>query len=290
MPFPIPNRSFSAALTAGVLVLALAACTPPNAPSTEAPPTATSGLPSAHIHGLTVSGDSSQVLMATHDGLFDVTKEPATKIGATNDLMGFTTGKGQGVFYASGHPGPGSDLPEPLGLMKSSDGGKTWEPLSRQGESDFHALTTTRSGIVASDTELRTSPDGKTWKTVAAGFAPAALAGHPDSDTVLATTREGVQRSTDGGNTWTLQKQAPVIQFATFPRPAEAVGVEPDGTVHYSSDAGATWARKGRIDGQVQAIAAAKSADGNLSVWAATAEGVLVSNDGGATFRSANPS
>ncbi|MEO5314416.1 exo-alpha-sialidase [Pseudarthrobacter sp. CC12] len=290
MPFPIPNRSFTAALTAGALILALAACTPPNAPSTQAPPTATSGLPGTHIHGLTISGDTSQVLMATHDGLFDVTKEPATKIGATNDLMGFTPGKDQGSFYASGHPGPGSDLPEPLGLMKSSDGGKTWEPLSRQGESDFHALTTTRSGIVAYDAELRTSPDGKTWKTVAAGFAPAALAGHPDSDTVLATTQQGVQRSTDGGNTWTLQKQAPVIQFATFPRPTEAVGVEPDGTVHYSADAGATWARKGRIDGQVQAIAAATGTDGNLSVWAATAEGVLVSTDGGATFRSANAS
>lgn len=294
MPFPPQNRSRSAALAGGAfaLVLAVAACTPPNAPSTDASSTAPggSGLPNTHIHGLSVSGDTSQVLLATHDGLFDVTNEPATKIGATNDLMGFTAGKDQGIFYASGHPGPGSDLPNPLGLIKSSDGGKTWEPLSRQGESDFHALTTTKSGILAFDGELRTSPDGKTWKTVAAGFAPAALAGHPDGDTVLATTREGVQRSTDGGNTWTLQKPSPVIQFAAFPHPAEAVGVEPNGTVHHSSDAGATWARKGRIDGQVLAIAAVKGADGNPWVWAATAEGVLVSTDGGATFRSADAS
>lgn len=286
-------RSRSAARMAGAaaLVLALAACTP----ATEPTPAATShqqtgGLPSSHVHGLAVSGDTSQVLLATHDGLFDVTKEPATKIGGTNDLMGFTPGQDEGTFYASGHPGPGSDMPNPLGLIKSDDGGKTWEPLSRQGESDFHALTTTKSGIVAFDGELRASADGKTWKTVAVDFAPAALAGHPDSDTVLATTPEGVRRSTDGGTTWTLVTSSPVIQFATFAHPMEAAGVEPDGTVHYSADAGATWTRKGRIDGQVLAIAAVKGADGKPWIWAATPEGIIVSTDGGTTFRPADAS
>lgn len=276
---------------AGALVLALAACTP----ATEPTPAATShqqtgGLPSSHVHGLAVSGETSQVLLATHDGLFDVTKEPATKIGGTNDLMGFTPGQDEGTFYASGHPGPGSDLPNPLGLIKSRDGGKTWEPLSRQGESDFHALTVTKSGIVAFDGELRTSPEGKTWKTAAVDFAPAALAGHPHSGIVLATTPAGVQRSTDGGNTWTLVASSPVIQFATFAHPKEAAGVEPDGTVHYSADAGATWTRKGRIDGQVLAIAAVKGADGKPWIWAATPEGITVSTDGGTTFRPAEAS
>lgn len=271
---------------AAALVLALAACTP----ATEPTPAATAhqqagGLPSSHVHGLAVSGDTSQVLLATHDGLFDVTKEVAIKIGGTNDLMGFTPGQEEGTFYASGHPGPGSEMPNPLGLIKSRDGGKTWEPLSRQGESDFHALTTTKSGIVAFDGELRASADGKTWKTVAADFAPAALAGHPDSDTVLATTPEGVQRSTDGGTTWTLVTTSPVIQFATFAHPMGAAGVEPDGTVHYSADAGATWTRKGRIDGQVLAITAVKGADGKPWIWAATPEGIIVSTDGGTTFR-----
>lgn len=209
----------------------------------------------------------------------------ASKIGGANDLMGFTPGQDEGTFYASGHPGPGSDLPNPLGLIKSRDGGKTWEPLSRQGESDFHALTTTKSGIVAFDGELRTSADGKTWKTVAVDFAPAALAGHPHSDTVLATTPEGVQRSTDGGTTWTLVTSSPVIQFAAFAHPTEAVGVQPNGTVHYSADAGATWMRKGSIDGQVLAIAAVKGADGKPWIWAATPEGIIVSTDGGTTFR-----
>lgn len=273
--------------SAAALILALAACTQAPEPSPEAtsPHHAGNGLPSTHIHGLTVSGDTGQVLLATHDGLFDVTKDPATKIGDTNDLMGFTAGQGEGIFYASGHPGPGSELPNPLGLIKSGDGGKTWEQLSRQGESDFHALTTTKSGIVAFDGQLRASPDGKTWTTVAADFIPAALAGHPNSDTVLATTNVGIRRSTDGGKTWTLVESSPVIQYAAFAHPAEAAGVEPDGTVHFSADAGATWIRKGRIDGQVQAIAAVKGGDGNPWIWAATDGGIIVSTDGGATFR-----
>jgi hypothetical protein len=80
-------------------------------------------------------------------------------------------------------------------------------------------------------------------------------------------------------------ESGPVIQFAAFAHPAEAAGVEPDGTVHYSADAGATWTRKGKIDAQVFAIAAATGANGNPWRWAVTADGVIVSTDGGGTFR-----
>jgi hypothetical protein len=283
----LPTHRLRAAALAGAaaLALAVAACSPTTGPSAHTSPAAPAGaLPSSHVHGLTVSGDTGQVLLATHDGLFDVTKEPATKIGGTNDLMGFTAGP-EGTFYASGHPGQGSDLPNPLGLIRSGDGGKTWDQLSRQGESDFHALTTTKSDIVAFDGTLLTSPDGKTWTTVATDFAPAVLAGHPNSDTVLATTAAGIQRSTDGGKTWALNGAGPVIQYAAFANPTEAAGVEPDGTVHYSADAGTTWSPRGRIDGEVLAIAAIKGADGNPWIWAATADGIIVSTDGGTTFR-----
>ncbi|WP_420179887.1 F510_1955 family glycosylhydrolase [Paenarthrobacter sp. TA1.8] len=278
------------AIAAGAaIVLALAACAPagPQASTTPSIELTDKPLPSSHVHGLTVNGDTSQVLLATHDGLFDVTKQPASKIGGTNDLMGFTAGK-DGVFYASGHPGQGSAMPNPLGLIKSTDGGQTWEKLSRQGESDFHALTTTRSGIVAFDGQLRSSPDGKTWNTVAAMFAPAVLAGHPDSDTVLGTTTEGIQRSTDGGATWALDKTGPVVQFAAFASPDEAAGVAPDGTTYYSADAGKSWTKKGRIDSEVLAIAALKGADGNPWIWAATPEGIVVSTDGGTSYRPAD--
>lgn len=290
MPYPSSMNKRAAALaSAATALLAVAACSPqPSQTSPSTTESAGGSPPSAHVHGITVSGETSQILLATHDGLFDVTSEPATKIGETNDLMGFTAGPADGVFYASGHPGPESDLPNPMGLLKSTDGGKTWEQLSRQGESDFHAMTTTQSGIVAFDGALRTSTDGKTWNTIAADFAPAALSGHPHSNTVLATTPDGIHRSTDAGSTWKPLKDGPIIQFAAFAHPAEAVGVEPDGTVHYSADSGETWIKRGRIDGQVMAIASIKGADGRPWIWAATLEGVVVSTDGGMTFRPAH--
>jgi photosystem II stability/assembly factor-like uncharacterized protein len=114
---------------------------------------------------------------------------------------------------------------------------------------------------------------------------PAVLAGTPQSDIVLATTSEGIQRSSDGGTTWALQPKAPVIQFAAFASAKDAVGIAPDGTVYYSPDAGITWKRTGRIDSQVQALAATEGADGNPWIWAATTTGLVVSTDGGATLR-----
>ncbi|WP_342451792.1 hypothetical protein [Arthrobacter sp. H16F315] len=182
MPNPTrPRARATAVLAAGAgLILALSACSPSSGAAGPASAGNTgSPMPDAHVHGLSVSSETGQVLLATHDGLFDMTKQPAAKIGATHDLMGFTGGTDHGVLYASGHPGEGSDLANPLGLIRSADAGKTWETLSRQGESDFHALTATKSGIVGFDGALRTSPDGKTWNTVASNFVPAALAGTP---------------------------------------------------------------------------------------------------------------
>ncbi|MFP5365853.1 MAG: F510_1955 family glycosylhydrolase [Actinomycetes bacterium] len=278
----------AAALAAAAVLLTLTACTPGSDAPDTAPSTAAAGLPSSHVHGLSVNRETDQVLLATHEGLFDVTKPPSTQIGDTNDLMGFTAAADQGMFYASGHPGPGSDLPNPMGLIRSVDGGKTWEQLSRQGESDFHALAATKSGIVAYDGAVQTSPDGKTWSTASADFVPAALASTPETDTVLATTRDGLQRSTDGGKTWELNTAAPIIQFVAFASGTEVLGVEPDGSVHYSTDTGSTWSRTGQIEGQVQAITAVEGAEGQPWIWAATTEGLVVSTDGGATFRPAD--
>ncbi|WP_346927052.1 F510_1955 family glycosylhydrolase [uncultured Arthrobacter sp.] len=286
MPLHLINRGRPAAglTAAAALLLTLSACASGTTTGT-ASTTAAAGLPSSHVHGLSVNPATDQVLLATHDGLFDLTKSPAARIGDINDLMGFTAAADQGVFYASGHPGPGSDMPNPMGLVRSADGGKTWEQLSRQGESDFHALATAKSGIVAYDGTLLTSPDGKTWSPATAGFVPAVLAGNPETDTVLATTRDGLHRSTDGGKTWQLNTAAPIIQFVAFAGGTEVIGVEPDGSVQYSADAGSTWTQTGRIDGQVQAITAVKKTDGKPTIWAATTEGLVVSTDGGVVFQ-----
>lgn len=273
-----------------VFPLVLAGCSNAGSPTVEPSPKAAA---LNHVHGISVDPASSRILLATHDGLFDATADQAVKVSdSTIDLMGFTATAEPEVFYASGHPGPGSSLPNPVGLIKSTDAGKTWEPVSRTGESDFHALTVSGNSIVAFDGQLRTIADGKTWTTSMATFVPAVLAGSPASTVVLATTENGVQRSTDSGTTWQAVPQSPIIQFAaiaasTDKAPTTAIGVEPNGTVHVSLNAGTTWAPAGKIDDQVQAVTAVESDTGELKIWAATTTGIQVSTDGGVNFRPA---
>ena len=278
-----------------LLPLALLGCTPK--PTTAVAP---EPVPAAagHVHGIFVDPVSTKILLATHDGLYEATGKTPVKIGTeTIDLMGFTATADPLVFYASGHPGPGSTLPEPVGLIRSSDAGKTWESLSRGGQSDFHALSSTGHGLVAFDGKLRTSADGVTWATSTASFAPAVLAGNPATSIVLATTEEGLQRSTDSGTTWTAVPGAPLMQFVSFatetakagPAPTQVVGITPDGNVLISADAGLTWTPAGKVEGQVQAVTAVADTPGKPGIWVATAEGVQSSSDGGATFAPATP-
>lgn len=277
------------ASTVLLLPLALLGCSPTTTAVAPEPVPA----PAGHVHGIFVDPASTRILLATHDGLYDATGPTGTtmaKIGTeTIDLMGFTPTADPQVFYASGHPGPGSTLPDPVGLIRSTDAGKTWEPLSRQGTSDFHALTATGHGLIGFDGKLRTSADGITWETSSTSFNPAVLAGNPATSVVLATTQQGLQRSTDSGKTWNAVPNAPLMQFVSFAAsnekaPTDVAGVAPDGSVYVSTDAGLTWTATGRVDGEVQAVTALAQASGKPAVWVATATGVQSSSDGGATF------
>ncbi|MDQ6755068.1 MAG: exo-alpha-sialidase [Actinomycetota bacterium] len=291
MKFTSVNRVHRLAAVASMAAIPLVLVGCAGGVSTSSAPS--QDTPVAHVHGMSVDPMSTKILLATHDGLYDATKKPAVKLGDSIDLMGFTATDDPEVFYASGHPGPGSGLPNPVGLIRSKDAGKTWEPISRQGESDFHALTATKGGLVAFDGSLLTSTDGTTWAPSGETFTPAVLAGSPATTVVLATTQEGLQRSTDGGKTWQPNPSAPIMQFAAFATAedkatTEAAGVSPDGTVYVSTDAGLSWVRTGRISGQVETIAAMEGGTGKPRIWAATTAGVQVSTDGGVTFRPAD--
>lgn len=281
----------SAVVSLLALPLLLAGCASAESTAAELSPQ-TAAL--SHVHGISVDPATKRILLATHDGLYDATSDPAVKISDTTiDLMGFTETAEPNVFYASGHPGPGSELPNPVGLIRSDDAGKSWESTSRAGESDFHALTVSGHTIVAFDGELRTSTDGKAWTTSTATFVPAVMAGSPASTVVLATTEKGVQRSTDSGATWQAVPKSPIIQYVAMERsedkaPTDAVGIAPDGSVFLSADTGLTWTTAGQITGQVEAVTANESDTGELTIWVATTTGVQVSTDGGATFRPAD--
>lgn len=284
----VASRKTRTAAMAAVTALLVTACTQQGTESGEAASSSGEENPFGHVHGLALDPGTDQLLLATHNGLFDISGESPEKIGSTNDLMGFATADA-GRYYASGHPGSGSDLPNPLGLVESTDGGQTWQELSRQGESDFHALTVSEEGVIGFDGTLRMTADGQEWTEASDQIQPVNLAASTDGPVVLATTEDGVQRSDDGGATWELPESAPVLLITAFADANTAVGVAPDGTVHVSRDAGKSWERTGGTTGQPSAVAASTDGEDGLQIWVATEQGIEFSDDAGATFSTTVP-
>ncbi|WNV74807.1 F510_1955 family glycosylhydrolase [Geodermatophilus sp. DSM 44513] len=277
---PSPSlRTVAAGVTA--LTVALAGCTGAGPAPDAAPAVATgSVLDLTHVHGAALDPGDGTLLLATHHGLLELGDGGPVAVGPVIDLMGFAV-VGPDHYLASGHPGPQVDLPQPVGLIESTDGGRTWTPVSRQGRSDFHALTVSDAGVLGYDGSLVRSGDGRAWEQLPIGAEPHTLAAAPDGTSVLATTQEGLQRSTDGGASWTAVEGAPLLQVVTWAGGA-AVGVDPAGTVWTSEDGASTWRRGAALGSPPQAVAATAGPDG-LRVVVVTADGVVESGDGGRT-------
>jgi photosystem II stability/assembly factor-like uncharacterized protein len=168
-----------------------------------------------HVHGLAYSADGKRLMIPSHHGLAVYEKGEWSKApGPQHDYMGFAaTAK---HLYSSGHPAHGSGLVNPFGLIRSRDGGKTWDKLGLEGEIDFHVLGTswnTNAIYVwnpAPSSRMRkpglhyTLNEGFAWKPAeAAGLKgdPHALAVHPDdAATVAVATSTGIYLSRDSGN------------------------------------------------------------------------------------------
>lgn len=234
-----------------------------------------------HLHGIGVDPADGRILLGTHVGLMAIGPDGVELVGdATTDLMGFTVA-GPQHYYSSGHPGAGEDLPNPVGLIETTDGGLTWRALSRAGESDFHTLVAGGGRVYGFDGRVRSSTDGVSWDDGASDVAPFSLAVQPDDAAVLvATTQQGPVRSDDAGATFTVLDGAPLLVFVAWAAPGELYGIDPDGGVHVAEDAGTTWASTGAAGAPPEAFTAA--ADG--AVLVATSEHVLRSEDGARTF------
>lgn len=167
-----------------------------------------------HVHGLAYSPDGKRLMIPSHHGLAIYENGKWSKApGPEHDYMGFSaTAKN---LYSSGHPAPRSGLVNPFGLIRSKDGGNTWDKLGLEGETDFHLLATswnTNAVYVwnpAPSSRLKrpglhyTLNEGFTWQAPRAqGLAgePRAIAVHPDKPAVVAVaTSEGLYLSTDSG-------------------------------------------------------------------------------------------
>ncbi|MEV1167542.1 F510_1955 family glycosylhydrolase [Nonomuraea sp. NPDC049784] len=239
-----------------------------------------------HIHGLGVDPADGAIYIAGHFGLFKVKSvETAERVaGRIQDHMGFTV-TGPGTFLASGHPGDLQAGSPHLGLIRSTDSGRTWITVSESGTADFHALQPAGDKLYAFDSQtrrVRSSTDGgRTWMPGAEEDVIDLAASAAEPNRLYATTQGGLRVSTDGGTSFADVRDAPLLSHVDSPSKGVLVGSDADGRVRTSKDAGRTWQAGGALPGQAAAFAAV---DGNR-LLASTEDGTIYeSRNGGDDF------
>jgi photosystem II stability/assembly factor-like uncharacterized protein len=187
-------------------------------------------------------------------------------------------------------------------LMRSTDGGRTWQEMVRglgdetqvldrisiaPSDPDVAYLTTQGDGV------LRSEDGGKSWRPTGRGIVGPLLrdlAVSPTSpDTVLvAGAVGGLFRTTDGGLSWSVVDGSGWVRSLAFLADGSRLLIgDAKGRITASDDGGATWdaaAAVARGDA-VTAIATGTTGRAVDTVFAGTASGrVLRSDDGGRTF------
>jgi len=219
-----------------------------------------------HVHGLGVDPiDSSILYIATH-GDFYQSRNGALPVKVDKiraDYMAFNAPHDKNYpLYASGHPSTGGNT----GLIKSIDGGVTWQSVSKVLEPpvDFHAMTLSKSdpnlilGFDSGGRGLFKSVDaGMTWETLEYPEYISALTISPtDSQTIFAGTGKGIFKSDDGGNTWS--------NIAYHGLAVYAMNIDDDGILFASvntfglvrsNDLGVTWEDLPNVDLTITSIA-----------------------------------
>ncbi|MBA3532799.1 MAG: glycosyl hydrolase [Ardenticatenales bacterium] len=182
------------------------------------------------IHGIGYSANGERLVVAAHAGLrVFVGGEWLIPEVPVNDYMGYSaTDTG---FYSSGHPGPGSSLPNPLGLVKSTDAGKTLTTLGFSQESDFHLIGAGYKShalyVFTPAPNSRLTPglhhsldEGQSWaaSTVQGLTAqPLQLAVHPtEASTIALATESGLFLSADYGNQLQRVGEIEPVSAASF--------------------------------------------------------------------------
>jgi photosystem II stability/assembly factor-like uncharacterized protein len=245
--------------------IALAACGD-DSDDVSAPTPAVHDPGPVHVHGLGINPADRALFIATHTGLFRAPEgqQRARRVADRfQDTMGFTV-TGPDRFLGSGHPDGREGLPPFLGLIRSSDAGQSWEPVSLLGERDFHVLEAAGRRIYGygSDYEsgqagLLVSDDGgRTWDERTPPEPLVSLAIDPeDPDHIVASGENGLYSSNDAAAGW-----RPLTDEAGLLAWTETTGlfvVRFDGQLARSRDGGRSWQNLGTVGAQPAAFESA---------------------------------
>jgi len=237
-----------------------------------------------HVHGLGIDPTDNGLYVASHMGVFKQTGEGFERIADRwQDTMAFTV-VGPDHFLASGHPDMREDKPVHLGLIESTDAAETWESLSLEGRADFHALEPAGELLYGYDSQTQTlmvTSDRREWQDLTR-LPVVDLAADPnDADSLMITDGSGRLMRMQAGLQPQLVPDAPRLVFIDWPEEDLLVGLAPDGSVFRSTDGGASWQELRPIEGPPEALAVTTD-----RWYAATEQGVYVSEDDGSTWSS----
>lgn len=266
------RRKALAAILLSTLVIS--ACSS-NEETSSGPVQLNSGDTIDHMHGLTYSNDST-IYIGTHEGMISSKDQGNTWSTVSSydfDFMGFHT-LSNGGMITSGHPGPNTDLPNPLGFMKSTDNGETWDSVSLLGKIDFHIMTSDfdNPDIIYALNQMgegeygagifKTTDGGLNWEKIEPQGLPddlhkvySLISLPEDENILLAGTDIGVMRSEDGGKTWVMHdNQRFITAFSVIPNENKDLIsysiTKDDAAIMISKDKGATWEKFGLNLGQ----------------------------------------
>jgi ribosomal protein S19 len=234
----------------------------------------------SHIHSVRAFGD--QVILGTHEGLFRyVDAKTVQSMGPENfDIMGLAVfGK---KLYASGHPGPGSKLPEPVGLLLSTDNGKNWKKVGLQGEVDFHLLESAgvdMYGVDSGSGDLLYSKDaGKKWVNRGKNILRD-IAINPNKIGSALALRNGKLISTQKSFT-TIKATDSALTFTSLDWiPGSLLGTAGK-SLYRSSDLGATWKKVSDFPDGVSTVTQSVKI-----IAVVSGDSIFKSIDGGKTFK-----
>lgn len=237
------SRTVPWLLVLSAVVAGLAGCS-----SDDGPLVAGSG-DLGHVHDLVLEADGT-LLAATHSGLYRIEGPDRAVLAGPeqHDLMSMV-GLDNGDLLASGHPDLRLDrfrvdgLPPLLGLVRSSDGGVSWQVQDLLGEADFHAMVSAGGGLyVAASTEqialLHPSGDWQMFGSVVA----ADLAVSPDEPRRFAATDfDGVLRVSSDAFTWLSSDDVPALVQIEWPEPDRLLGIDLSGEIWVTSAPEGPW-------------------------------------------------
>ena len=220
----------------------------------------------SHIHSVRAFGD--QVILGTHEGPENF------------DIMGLAVfGK---RLYASGHPGLGSKLPEPVGLLLSTDSGKSWKKIGLQGEVDFHLLESAGKDMYGVDSGsgnlLYSKNAGQSWVSQGRNlFSDIAI--NPAKAGAALALREGKLISTQKSFT-TMRAVDSMLTFTSIDWLSDSLLATSGKSLYRSGDRGVTWKRVSDFPESVSTVT-----QSSKIIAVVSGNSIFKSINGGKTFK-----